>query len=449
MAIEKLSTTPSLPISAAAGAPLASLPVQPSPFQALAPELQTHVFTCLPIGEYFRCMLVSTHWQRLVIALPGKRHDKFKMVVEILKEAKAVLQQVPDASNCFVPFLRLEASLDREQAKKTLSLDPPFIMARTRSSATFAFYRQLLPLTFIIDPARGRSSNLTGSMELIWVLEENDTAKREAVLQREVRGAFYSHDPNKLLGLLEVARKQIDPDVVKKLLHHAKEETLKEGYNLTKKEFLLRAVDLSLEIEPLIETKAFLARESIPQLKTQSIFQVAKRELQQFNTRYQTSGIIREVFLAFQLDFEGGVEFIEIMISYDLRAALLYMNLIQDPKDRLLALEAIFRRAVNQDLPGFKAMVEENPNLLFQLLGWLAIAKREWELGLPSAQETLEKVVLEQVPPEYHDLFLQRISRVKAIMNIDSSLTTVRLIQNDAMRLDALLYLAQLIANEM
>ncbi len=413
MAIDKLSSTPSLIIPTAAGAAQTDLPVQPSSFQALPVELQTHVFTCLPIGEYFRCMLVSTQWQNLVIALPGKRHDKFKMVVGILKEANALLPQV-----------KAEMAQGRQ----------------------LTFTRAFLPLAFRLDMEWVGAAQLVGIDELIWVFAGGDSAKRDAVLRREVVSATSSEDLHQHLALLEVAREHIDPALVTDLLHRAKEETLLISDTASRKEALLRTVKLSLELEPLTETRAFLRRESTPQLKTQSIFQVAKRELQQFNTRYQTSGIIREVFLAFQLDFEGGVEFIEIMISYDLRAALLYMNLILDPKDRLLAMEAIFRRVVNQDLPKCRAMVEENPNLLFQLLGWLAIAKREWELGLPSAQETLEKVVLEQVPPEYHDLFLQRISRVKAIMNIDSSLTTVRLIQNDAMRLDALLYLAQLIA---
>ncbi len=346
MAIEKLSATPSLAIPAAAGAAQASLTVQPSPFQALAPELQAHVFTCLPIGEFFRCMLVSTQWQRLVIALPGKGHDKFKLLVQILKEANALLPQV--------------------KAEMTQGIQ-------------LTFTRVFLSLAFRLDREWVGAAQLVGIDELIWVFAGGDSAKRDAVLRREVESATSSEDLHQLLGLLEVAREEMDPTDVKELLRRAKEVTLDLVYDVTEEDFL-RTVALSLELDSnqvdFTETNEFLAKEKSHSLKQLGCVPLKMRliqvelgqKLQEFTNKERS---INWPFEHYLIARKGG-------------------NL----KERALALVGLFLRAVDADLPTAKAKVEESADQMFQCFGWLAIAKREWELGLPSASETLNKAML-------------------------------------------------------
>ncbi len=452
MAVQRPSSSPSLNSLAEAAEPSASLSVQPPSFQALPTELQIHVFTCLPIGEYFWCMLVSTQWQRLVIALPGKRHDKFKLLVGILKEAKALLQQVDDARAWFMPFLRLEASLDREQAKQTLDLNIRIFRTGINLGQKLTFFRQFIPAVFTIDP--GRKSLVVNSTifgELIWAIAEGDPAKRDAVLQREVNSANGSVDPDQLLGLAEVAKKQMGPTDLKKILDRAKDAVLALPIE-KRKEPLLRAIELTLELDSdqvaFTETTAFLARET-SFLQYQGLFLLKMKMLQQ--NRHDESRVQEIVQneicpLVDKPSFEMTVEWMDAVARLDWKLALDHLAHFQDLKSLSLALEAIFLRAVNKDLLALQTEVEESDDRLFQFFGWLAIAKREWELGLSGAGETLKKAI--SIIPEGQETMLHRVSLLEAHMNnIESALTTARKIQNRELRLDALLYIAQLIAN--
>ncbi len=432
-----------------------AIPVSPSDlFQGLEPMLKAHLFSFIPVGALFRSMLVSTHWRTLLISLPD-RHNKFKLLVGILKEAKALLQKVSDASHYYFRFLRLEMLVDKVQAQQTVCTKVPILDAVSTPGGALAYHRQLLSIVFELDPALVHSSDLTDFKELIWVLQQKEAPKRDAILQREVRLALSFSHPHQLLGVLEVARELLDPEVVKELLHRAKEETLHIFDPSSRKHHLLRAVELSLVLDSdqvtFAETKAFLARESDLEWQALGRLRVAKRELKQnLHQPEQCKKIVQMTLTEILPHLKTHqVEIIEMMASFDWKMALESMPIVHNPLEAQIALEAIFLKVAREDFAAFTSGIPAaSAKRITQFLGWLAIAKRELELALPSAQASLQKALLlqEGAPKQSHDFMFHRISGVEAYFSIESSLATAKKIEDQHLRLDALLNLAQLIA---
>ncbi len=437
MAIEKIRSLPTQEAASGEGAAPAADPTTAMATSKFAPqefpnELWSHVFELLPLTKLFRCLLVSTSWNRLVVALPQK-YPKFKLLIDILREMKVSLEMVENVAPFVVPFLKLSFEIDQKEAKRAFKFLKRLPCNLSRGEQ-LTFDQQFFPILFEVDRESGACFKLEGLALLNWKILEGDPQKIEDILQQEKAKALSEKHPLQLLGLLEIARDLLSPQEVVQFFQLALESKDRRD--------IARTVDLSLQIDSseagLQKIKEWLPEE-LPAQRVLGLFAIARKEAElQYNGLRDTLTLCETILLSMWADSlrEGlMIDLIRLLVPVDLPKARSLLIHIREPWFQCDAMAAVAERMSSAELQSHF----EDP--IMQFVASLTIAKR----GLPSASENLARAKALFTPAEAWMLYA--IVQTEAHINPEASLATAKEITRFRARLAALFYLAQVITD--